>query len=168
MARAPGHRRCARPYLYAVANVANCWLISAIRHLDSRMPTRRTLTPDVAALLEPLPANIRALVGHVRALVFTSLPKVVETADPKARILGYGYGEGYRDTVATIILSKKGVKLGLVESATFPDPHGLLAGTGKVHRHIAFTNEDEVARPAVKALLLLALAAWKERTIAGN
>jgi hypothetical protein len=37
------------------------------------------------------------------------------------------------------------------------------AGKGKTHRHIAFTEESEVGRPAVNALLRAALAAWKSR-----
>ena len=59
--------------------------------------------------------------------------------------------------MATIILSKKGVKLGLVGGAKLPDPDKLLAGTGKVHRCIAFTELSQVGRPAVKALLQAAL-----------
>ena len=112
-------------------------------------------------------ASMHVLVARVRRLLLTTLPKVIETPDPQARVIGYGYGPKYRDTVAVIILSKKGVKLGLVEGAHLPDPDGLLAGEGKTHRHIAFTDESEVGRPAVKALLRAALAAWKVRAAGG-
>lgn len=42
--------------------------------------------------------------------------------------------------VATLILSRGGVKLGLARGSELPDPKHLLAGSGKVHRHIAFTE----------------------------
>jgi hypothetical protein len=125
------------------------------------------LPPDVARLLQTISPDVRVLVARVRALLLATLPKAIETPDSQARVIGYGYGPKYRDTVAVIILSKKGVKLGLVSGAHLPDPDGLLAGTGKTHRHIAFTEEREVGRPAVKALLRAALAAWKVRTAGG-
>lgn len=123
--------------------------------------------PDVATLLEPLRPDVRALADRVRKLVLATLPRVTEIADRTARVIGYGYGPGYRDMVASIILSKQGVKLGLAEGARLPDPDGLLAGSDKVHRHIAFTEPRQVSQPAVKALLRAALAAWKARA-AGN
>jgi hypothetical protein len=130
------------------------------------MPARK-LPPDVLALLEPLYPDVRAVTERARELVLATLPRAMEIADPKARVIGYGYGPGYRDMVATLILSKHGVKLGLVGGAKLADPHGLLAGSGKVHRHIAFTEPGQVSRPAVKALLRAALHAWKARTASG-
>jgi hypothetical protein len=86
--------------------------------------------------------------------------RATEIADHKTRVIGYGYGPGYPDM---LILSKQGVKLGLVGGAALPDPRGLLAGSGRVHRHIAFTEPRQVGQPAVKALLRAALAAWRVR-----
>jgi hypothetical protein len=123
--------------------------------------------PDVARLLKTIPPDVAVLVARVRRLLLATLPKAIETPDQQARVIGYGYGPKYRDTVAVIILSKKGVKLGLVEGAHLSDPDELLAGKGKTHRHIAFTDESEVERPAVKALLRAALAAWKGRAADG-
>ena len=118
---------------------------------------------EVAELLAPLAPDIRALVLSVRKLVLATLPGAMEIADSKARVIGYGYGTGYRELVATLILSKKGVKLGLVGGASLPDPDRLLAGSGKVHRHIAFTEPSGVGRPPVEALLRAALQAWRRR-----
>jgi hypothetical protein len=67
--------------------------------------------------------------------------------------------------VAVLILSREGVKLGLVRGSELPDPRHLLAGSGKVHRHIAFTGLDQVGRPGVKALVKAAYAVWKERRV---
>jgi hypothetical protein len=55
------------------------------------------------------------------------------------------------------------VKLGLAYGADLPDPKGLLAGAGKVHRHIAFKSVAEMKRAGVKPLLKATFAAWKVR-----
>jgi hypothetical protein len=46
--------------------------------------------------------------------------------------------------VCTLILSKSGVKLGLVGGAALSDPYGLLAGTGKVHRHVQLRAPEDL------------------------
>jgi hypothetical protein len=125
--------------------------------------TPRDPPPDVEARLESLPPDVRALIERARRLILATLPKAIELADRRARVIGYGYGPGYKDMVATLILSKQGVKLGLAAGVSLPDPDGLLAGSGKVHRHIAFTESRQVGQPAVKTLLQAALAAWKAR-----
>src|SRR4051794_352473 len=125
----------------------------------SKMPP-----PDVVTLLAYLRPEVRALAERARRLILAMLPNAVEIADQSARVIGYGYGPGYRDMVATLILSQKGVKLGLVGGASLPDPCRLLAGRGRIHRHIAFSEVKEVSQPAVKALVRNALAAWKVRT----
>ena len=132
------------------------------------MPVERNQVPaEVAELLATLATDIRALALRVRKLVLATLPGTTEIADSKARVIGYGYGAGYRDLVATLILSRKGVKLGLVGGAGLPDPDRLLAGSGKVHRYIAFTELSQVGRPPVKALLRAALQAWRWREAGG-
>lgn len=103
----------------------------------------------------------------VRKLVRTVLPRCLEIPDKAARVIGYGYGPGYRDMVAVLILSRGGVKLGLVRGSDLPDPKHLLAGSGRVHRHIAFTALDQVSQPGVRALVRAAYTAWKERKVVG-
>ncbi|HEY6926798.1 MAG TPA: DUF1801 domain-containing protein [Steroidobacteraceae bacterium] len=118
---------------------------------------------NVQELLATLEPEVRSLALAVRKLVRAVLPRVQEITDAGTRVIGYGYGPGYRDMVATILLSRAGVKLGLVRGAELPDPRHLLEGRGKVHRHIAFTELQQVSRPGVKALLKAAYAAWLER-----
>ena len=115
---------------------------------------------DLFATLTP---QVRSVALAVRKLVRATLPRVLEVVDSGTRVVGYGYGTGYRDMVATIILSRAGVKLGLVRGAELPDPRHLLEGTGKVHRYIAFTDVQQVHRAGVKGLLKAAYGAWLER-----
>ena len=55
--------------------------------------------------------------------------------------------------VCTIILSQKGIKLGLNKGSELPDPEGLLKGAGKVHKHVAINSAEDIDRPAVKNLI---------------
>ena len=49
---------------------------------------------------------------------------------------------GLSGNVCTLILSKSGVKLGLVHGSELADPNGLLEGSGKVHRNIHALVDD--------------------------
>src|SRR3954454_15004298 len=82
-------------------------------------------TPDVAAVARAL-----------RARLLDDLPGTTEQPDGAANVIGYGHGAGYKGLVCTIILSKKGVKLGFYRGAELPDPDRLLEGAGKVHRYV--------------------------------
>jgi hypothetical protein len=55
-----------------------------------------------------------------------AFPGITETSDAQARLLGYSYGPGYKGTVATLILSKAGVKIGIPYGSSLPDPAHLL------------------------------------------
>src|SRR6266436_2676609 len=68
----------------------------------------------VEKLLESYPAVVQTLASTARKTLRNWLPGVEEEADSSAPVIGYGYGLGYRGIVCTLILSKSGVKLGLV------------------------------------------------------
>jgi len=70
--------------------------------------------------------------------------------------------------VCTLIISKAGVKIGLVRGSELDDPHGLLEGRGKVHRHLAVTCPADLRSPGVSALITASHAAWKRRTAAAS
>jgi hypothetical protein len=125
-----------------------------------KAPAART----VDALLKAYPDAVRLLAADARRLIRTLLPKIEEHADSSAPIVAYGYGPGYRGLVCTLILSKSGVKLGLVRGGELADPHRLLGGSGKVHRHIALRTPEDLCRPGVRELIKDTDAAWRERT----
>ena len=123
---------------------------------------------ELDELLNTYPAGVSDLARETRQMILSTIPDLLEMVDKPARVIGYGFGATYKDTICTIILSKAGVKLGISESATLPDPNGLLEGTGKRHRYIAFTQSSDLKRPGIKALLKAALAAWKKRSGGGD
>ena len=119
--------------------------------------------PDLNAFLAKYPPWVQKIASDVRRLIAATLPDVQETLDTSSKVVGYGFGPRYADTVCTIIPSKAGVKLGLAFGASLPDPNRLLEGAGKVHRHVNFKTPAEVKKAGVKALLKAALAAQKLR-----
>lgn len=108
---------------------------------------------SAAQLLDAYPEHVRVLADATRRFIVHVLPDVNESADATAPLLAYSYAPGYRGMVATIILSKTGVKLGIVEGASLPDPRRLLAGSGKVHRYVPLGTAADLKRPGISALL---------------
>ena len=109
------------------------------------------------------PPEVRGLALAARDFVATALPGAEETLDETAKVIGYGYGPGYKGVVCTLLLSKTGVKLGIAHGAALPDPRQLMQGEGKVHRHVPLRTTSDLKQPGLKALLKAALAAWKDR-----
>ena len=124
--------------------------------------TGPVMSPELRQLLETYPEEVRKLVVNARRLLLTTLPGTSEFPDLKSRVIGYGTGTGYKDTIATLILSQKGVKIGIVGGATLADPAGLLAGSGKVHRYVAIAEQSDLKRPELTRLLESASSKWKK------
>jgi hypothetical protein len=114
-------------------------------------------------LLEKYPADVQALGAAARAALAKWLPRSQEAVDDTAPVIAYGYGPGYKGLVCSLILSKTGVKIGLARGSELPDPEGLLAGAGNVHKHIQLHSLSDLRNPAVRALVEAAYAAWKRR-----
>ena len=118
----------------------------------------------IETFLASYPSEVRDLALAARRMLLGALPNSKETLDESARVIGFGYGPGYKNCVCTLIMSQKGVKLGIAYGATMPDPERLLQGAGKVHRHVALQSIADLKQPGVKPLVKAALAAWKDRT----
>ena len=119
-------------------------------------------------LLAGYPEQVRTTTEAARTLLQNALPNIEERVDESAKLIGFSYGPGYKGVVCTLILSKTGVKLGVFRGAELPDPRNLMAGEGKVHRHVQLRNPADVDMPGLKPLLKAALAAWKARTAAAQ
>jgi hypothetical protein len=119
---------------------------------------------NVDSFMATYPKQVDELAQAARDMLKRALPGAEETVDLSARVIGFGYGPGYKGCVCTLILSQKGVKLGLAYGAALPDPKGLLGGSGKVHRHVELNSLADLKQPGLQALIKAALAAWKERT----
>lgn len=118
---------------------------------------------QVDELLAGYPEPVQQTAAAARALLTNMLPGIEETADGSAKLIGYRYGPGYKGVLFTLILSQKGVKLGIFRGAELPDPKNLMTGEGKVHRHVPLRSAADLERPGLKPLLKTALKAWRAR-----
>jgi hypothetical protein len=122
-----------------------------------------THAPTAEDFLAGYSAAVQRIALSARVSIIKSITGCSEVLDAKARLIGYGYGTGYRDTVCVLILSKAGVKLGIPDGSTLPDPEHLLQGAGRQHRHIPLTTPELIESPPLKAMLRNALRAYRAR-----
>lgn len=118
---------------------------------------------SVEELIEPYPPEVQRLVLAARNFVLRIMPKVVEMVDPKSKVIGFGFGAGYKDMICSLMPAKTWVTLGIGWGADLPDPQKLMEGSGKVHRHVKLKSEAELKNPALEALLRAGLARWKSQ-----
>jgi hypothetical protein len=61
----------------------------------------------VDELLAGYPGVVQEIATAARTMLKTLLPDISESADTAAKLIGYGYGPGYKDAVCNLILSQK-------------------------------------------------------------
>jgi hypothetical protein len=118
---------------------------------------------SLADFLQQYDARVQALGAKSAQVIRHELPGIQETVDPASRIIAYGYGPRYADTICTLIPSKKGLKVGFYKGSELADPEGLLSGTGKVHRHVEVGSEAIPESPPFVALLHQAYEHYQRR-----
>jgi hypothetical protein len=131
------------------------------RLTENEIPMKSARRIDT--FLADYPESIRETAQAARRLLRSALPDANETLDESAKLIGYGYGDGYKGIICTLIMSQTGVKLGFSRGSELPDPKHLLTGAGKVHRHVQLRSEADVAQPGLNRLLKGSLAAWRAR-----
>jgi len=126
------------------------------------MATKKQLDTFLAGY----PPPVREIARATRTLLEHAAPGIEETVDTSSKVIGYGYGPGYRGVVFTLIPSQKEIKLGIARGSELPDPKSLMTGAGKVHRHVPIRDVADLKRAGLKALLGQALRAWRRRNTA--
>jgi hypothetical protein len=123
-------------------------------------------TQQLDRFLADYPDQVRDTARAARQFLAVKLPRAQESIDKSAGVIGFAYGPGYQGLVCTLIMSRTGVKLGVVRGAELPDPKHLLTGRGKVHRHVQLRSVADLRRAGLAQLLRDALAAWRSRHVA--
>lgn len=113
----------------------------------------KTSTKELDDLLSAYSANVQEVALGIRKLILMAVPDANEMVDAPARVIGYGHGDGYKGMICTIILSKNGVKLGIVGGASVPDPNGLLEGAGKKHRYVVLNAPADLKKKGIGDLI---------------
>ncbi|HKP36014.1 MAG TPA: DUF1801 domain-containing protein [Pyrinomonadaceae bacterium] len=110
-------------------------------------------TTEFDDLLSAYPDTVQETARAARKFILETVPQALEMVDAPARVIGYGQSANYKDLICTIILSKSGVKLGIVGGAALPDPNGLMEGAGKKHRYVVLDTAADLKRPGLKQLI---------------
>jgi hypothetical protein len=118
---------------------------------------------QVDAFLSSYPQQVQECASAARQLLKDMLPGISEGLDESAKLLSYSYGPGYKGLLFTLIMSQTGVKLGIFRGSELPDPKHLMAGAGKVHRHVQLRSPSDIEKPGLERLLKAALSAWRSR-----
>ena len=112
---------------------------------------------DLATLLEPNTPTVRDVFGALRALARDVMPDAQEQVDLPDRVLAFGFGPSggvrMRGLAVGLIPHTAHVNVQLADGALLDDPSGIVEGTGKRIRHVKCRSLDDVARPALRALL---------------
>jgi hypothetical protein len=116
------------------------------------------MTQTIEEFLGTYPAEIQAITLKARALVREVMPDALEMVDLPAKMIAYGLENTYKGMICVISPYAKHVNLGFSRGTSLPDATVLLEGTGKNARHIKLKSLSDVERPAVRQMLLDALA----------
>lgn len=116
---------------------------------------------EFAALIAASPPAVGELATAVRDLVYDVLPTTVEVVWPRQKSVGWGIGpKKFTEQFAYLMPFKGHVTLGFYRGGELPDPEGLLPTSGGTQvsgklsmRSIKISHPDEVARPALRALI---------------
>ena len=129
------------------------------------MPTKKA----IQEFLSPYSPDVRSLALKTRALARDLLPEAEEQIDRPAKMLCYGFGPKYADSICAIMPAKNWITLGIYRGTELPDPKGLLEGSGKVHRHVKLRTEEDVESPALRCF---SMRHWRltgnDPAVAGN
>lgn len=102
-----------------------------------------------------LDTGVLELATGLQEIILQIFPMTIISED--ADNVGYGYGSGYKDLVYAISPFKAHVNLGNVNGASLDEPHQLMSGKGKVHRHIKVSRGDQLRDPNLNQLMQQAL-----------
>lgn len=116
------------------------------------------MVTDLDFLLERHTPEVRAVFLALRSLVGELLPDATEQLDLPDRVLAYGFGPSgglrLRDFAVGLIPHNAHVNVQLADGALLDDPSAIIEGTGKRIRHVKCRSLEDVARPALRALLI--------------
>jgi hypothetical protein len=118
------------------------------------------------AFLAQYSREAREISLSLRNLILEVFPNTIEQVDPKSGIIAYGFTRNtYKGLVCAIQPHMKHVNLMFNKGTQLPDPSVLLAGSGKLARHIKFRSEAETQNPELRKLLEEAIELGKKEMV---
>lgn len=103
--------------------------------------------------------HVSSLALAVRDVVLEEAPAAIESISKGYAVaIGFSFtGKPLKDGFCHIAVYSSHVNLGFNRGALLPDPHGVLAGNGKLIRHITIRKESDLNRAAIRHFLQAAI-----------
>jgi len=119
--------------------------------------------PEYLGFLAPFDSRIKELALATRKLVLEEAPESTELIYDAYNAVATGYGFTGRPSECFIHIAAyaKWVNLGFHRGSELKDPDRLLQGTGRLIRHIRIAALDDLAKPAVRAVVKQAIGRAK-------
>ena len=120
----------------------------------TRPPERRLL--NYLAAYDP---HVSDLTLALREIVLEEAPEAIESiVKSYAVAIGFSFtGKPLKDGFCHVVAYSSHVNLGFNRGALLPDPKKVLAGKGKLIRHITIREHKELDAPAVRKFLRAAI-----------
>jgi hypothetical protein len=104
--------------------------------------------PDMQALAKAVLRKMRAQFPGATEMVYDNY---------NALVVGFCPNDRASDVICSFAVYPKWINIYFFEGDTLPDPERLLQGNGSIVRYISLQHADNLDRPAVRALLQVAL-----------
>ena len=124
----------------------------------------RTSAQQLGSFLAKFEPRVAASARTALSRLRKKLPGAIEIVydNYNALAIGFGPSEKASEAIFSIAVFPRWVSLFFLQGAKLPDPDKVLQGSGTRVRHIVLTAPEILERPAVKKLMLLALASAKK------
>lgn len=115
--------------------------------------------PVLLSYLAPYPPHVSHLTLALREIVLDEAPAALESlAKGYAVAIGFSFtGKPLKDGFCHIATYATHVNLGFNRGALLPDPNRVLAGSGKLIRHIQIRTPDDLNLPYLRRCLQAAI-----------
>jgi hypothetical protein len=115
--------------------------------------------PRLLGYLSSYDRHVSSLALAVREVVLEEAPEAIESISKGYAVaIGFSFtGKPLKDGFCHIATYSSHVNLGFNRGALLPDPNGVLAGAGKLIRHIHIQNERELSRPYLRRYIQAAI-----------
>jgi hypothetical protein len=129
------------------AVVLDCWKMA------------RPPDPRLLSYLSSFDRHISSLALALREVVLEEAPEAIESlVKGYAVTIAFSFtGRPLKDGFCYVVAYGSKVNLGFNRGAQLLDPNSVLAGTGKLNRHITIQNESELNRPYVRRYIQAAI-----------
>lgn len=139
----------------------------ALQLLCGNLPKQMTPPPDrrLLSYLGSYDPHVADLTLALREVVLEEAPGAVESiVKGYALAIGFSFtGKPLKDGFCHIVAYSSYVNLGFNRGALLPDPNRVLAGKGKLIRHITIRTQKELERQLVRRYLQAAIEQVEHR-----